>query len=118
LQEENGRVFDEMTKEAKANTLPLVIGPWTEGLAGISEKNFVRNGIDIEVLKHIVPLPLISEKAEDSLSLVKTGNEKVKTTLAGGYLTTDIKDFDPEQYDGIAVISKDASHFVKGANSF
>ena len=109
LQEENERVFDEVTEECKANMLSLVTSPWTEGWASAHDQILVRNGIDIEVLKNIVPLPLISEKAEDSLALFKTCNEKMKTTLAGGYLIVNIKDSNPEQCDNIVVISEDAS---------
>ena len=36
LQEENGRVLDEVTKVTKAKTLPLVNTTWTKGLDGVS----------------------------------------------------------------------------------
>ena len=56
----------------------------------------MRNGIDIRVLKDTIPLPLIPDNAEDSLALVKKGNNKVKTTLARGNLV------DPKQCDCVA----------------
>ena len=37
LQEEDGEVFDEVTEEAKDNTVPLVASAWTEGLDGVPE---------------------------------------------------------------------------------
>ena len=67
------------------------------------------NGIDIGVLKDIVPLPLILEKAEDSSALVKKGNEKVKIASAGGNLTH------PKQCGSVAFILEDASQISEGA---
>ena len=100
-------VFDEVIEEAKANTLPLVTSPWTEGLDGVPDQNFVRNGIDIGVLKDIVLLPSILEKAEDSLALVKKGNKKVKTSAGGNLI-------DPKQCDSVAFIAEDASQISDG----
>ena len=96
--------------------LPLVTSPWIEGLASVQDRNLGRNGIDIGVLKDTIPLPLISDKVVDFLALVKTGNEKVKRALAGGYLTSNMKDANPEQYDGVVVISEVASQIAEGTN--
>ena len=57
-------------EEPKANMLPLVTSPLTKGLASVRNWNLVRNGINIGVLKIIVPLPIILKKVEDSLALV------------------------------------------------
>lgn len=55
---------------------------------------------------------LVLGKAEDSLAGVKTGNKNVKTTSAGGYLTTDIEDLNPKQYNRIVVILEGANQFL------
>lgn len=79
LKEETGAAFDEVTEEAKANSLPLVPGAGTKGWDGVPDQNSIRNGIDGGVPKDIVPLPMVSDNAEDSLA-----NDKGQTTLAGG----------------------------------
>ena len=66
---------------------------WTEGLGGVLDQNSVRNGIDSGVPKDTVPLPLVSNNAEDSLA-----NNKVKTTPVGRSLA------DPKRCHCVAII--------------
>ena len=107
LQEENGEVFNEVTKEAKANLLPLVTRARTEGSDGVSSHNSIRNGIDGGAPKDIVPLPMVSDNAKDSLT-----NERVKTTPIGRSFA------DPKRCHRVAIISKDVNQNSKGANQF
>lgn len=59
-----------------------------------------------------VPLPLVADKTEGTLALVKSGSEKVKTTPAGEYLTAALNDFDPDQHDSLAAISDGANKLL------
>lgn len=49
--------------------------------------------------------PLVTDKSDSTVALVKSGSEIVKTTPAGEYLTAALNDFDPDQYEGLAAIS-------------
>ncbi|GER47133.1 kinesin like protein for actin based chloroplast movement 2 [Striga asiatica] len=59
-----------------------------------------------------VSSPLASVKAENSVALVKSGTDIVKTTPAGEYLTSALNDFDPDQYDSLAAISDGANKLL------
>lgn len=59
-----------------------------------------------------VPLPLLSDKSEGTVALVKPGTENIKRTPAGEYLTSALNDFDPEQYDSLAAISDGANKLL------
>lgn len=56
--------------------------------------------------------PLVSDRSDGTVALVKSGSEKVKSTPAGEYLTAALNDFDPEQYDGLAAISDGANKLL------
>lgn len=49
--------------------------------------------------------PLVTDKSDSTVALVKSGSKIVKTTPAGEYLTAALNDFDPDQYEGLAAIS-------------
>jgi len=107
LRKETRAAFEELTEEAKANPLPLVIRARTDGSDGVPNQNSIRNGIDGGAPKDTMPLPMVSDNAEDSLA-----NERVKTTLAEGSFA------DLKWYHHVAVISKDVNQNSKGANQF
>ncbi|XP_035835083.1 uncharacterized protein LOC110890794 isoform X1 [Helianthus annuus] len=50
-------------------------------------------------------LSQLKKKAGGTLALVKQGQDKIKSTPAGEYLTSALNDFDLEHYDGLAAIS-------------
>lgn len=52
------------------------------------------------------------KKTDGTLALVKTGQDKIKSTPAGEYLTSALNDFDLEQYDGLAAISDGANKLL------
>lgn len=60
----------------------------------------------------VAPLPLSADKTEGTVALVKSSSEKIKTTPAGEYLTAALNDFNPEQYDNLAVISDGANKLL------
>ena len=55
--------------------------------------------------------PLVTEKNDGTVALVKSDSEK-KITPAGEYLTTALNEFDPEQYDSLAAISDGANKLL------
>lgn len=58
-------------------------------------------------------VPFSTEKKTDgTLALVKPGQDKIKSTPAGEYLTSALNDFDLEQYDGLAAISDGANKLL------
>nr|XP_043638712.1 kinesin-like protein KIN-14A isoform X3 [Erigeron canadensis] len=58
-------------------------------------------------------VPFSAEKKTDgTVALVKPGQDKIKSTPAGEYLTSALNDFDPEQYDGLAAISDGANKLL------
>lgn len=56
--------------------------------------------------------PLTADKTENSVALVKSSPENVKTTPAGEYLTAALNEFDPEQYDSLAAVSDGANKLL------
>ena len=107
LREEMGVAFEELTEEAEANPLPLVIRAGTEGSDGVSNQNSIRNGVDDGAPKDTMPLPMVSDNAKDSLT-----NKRVKTTPTGRSFA------DPKWCHRVAIISKDVNQNSKGANQF
>lgn len=58
-------------------------------------------------------VPFSTEKKNDgTVALVKPGQDKIKSTPAGEYLTSALNDFDLEQYDGLAAISDGANKLL------
>ncbi|KAL9258554.1 Kinesin-like protein [Drosera capensis] len=87
LHRENEKLFDRLTK---ASSVGSSEGPSPEA----------------------VSVPRAADKVETSVALVKSGNQKVKSTPAGEYLTAALNDFDPEQYDSVAAISDGANKLL------
>lgn len=59
-----------------------------------------------------LPLPASQDKNENAGALVKSSNEKIKTTPAGEYLTAALADFDPDQFESFAAISDGANKLL------
>ena len=47
-----------------------------------------------------------------TLSLVKSGSQKMKTTPAGEYLTAALMDFNPDQYESLATVADGANKLL------
>ncbi|KAL9259705.1 Kinesin-like protein [Drosera capensis] len=96
LHQENEKLFDRLTKACSVGSSE-VSSPFSSGkLLG----------------QRAVSVPRAADKVETSVALVKSGNEKVKSTPAGEYLTAALNDFDPEQYDSVAAISDGANKLL------
>ncbi|XP_057971450.1 kinesin-like protein KIN-14B isoform X2 [Malania oleifera] len=111
LHEENEKLFDRLTEKATSAGSPQVSSPSSKGLLpardmGRNDSNKKGHSTDIS------PLPLVADKTEGTVALVKTGPENVKTTPAGDYLTAALNDFDPELYDSLAAISDGANKLL------
>ncbi|KAG8373431.1 hypothetical protein BUALT_Bualt11G0023600 [Buddleja alternifolia] len=113
LHEENEKLFDRLTEKASLAGSPQVSSPFPGGPPNQSRD---LGRIDSTSAKggpgDVVSLPLASAKTENSVALVKSGVDKVKTTPAGEYLTSALNDFDPEQYDSLAAISDGANKLL------
>ncbi|KAH9664383.1 kinesin-like protein KIN-14B [Citrus sinensis] len=108
LHEENEKLFDRLTEKASSLSSPL-----SKGSVNIQPRDMARNdnnnkGLPVDV----APLPLSADKTEGTVALVKSSSEKIKTTPAGEYLTAALNDFNPEQYDNLAVISDGANKLL------
>ncbi|XP_074568345.1 kinesin-like protein KIN-14L [Curcuma longa] len=57
-------------------------------------------------------VPGSHDKNENTGALVKSSNEKIKTTPAGEYLTAALGDFDPDQFESFAAISDGANKLL------
>ncbi|KAM0008613.1 hypothetical protein Hdeb2414_s0109g00797611 [Helianthus debilis subsp. tardiflorus] len=58
-------------------------------------------------------VPFSAEKnADGTLALVKPGQDKIKSTPAGEYLTSALNDFDLEHYEGLPAISDGANKLL------
>ncbi|XP_019177353.1 PREDICTED: kinesin-like protein KIN-14B isoform X2 [Ipomoea nil] len=112
LHEENEKLFDRLTEKASLAGSPQVSSPSPKEPTiqsrdmGRNDNNIKGRGVDE------VPLPLVSNKSEGTVALVKAGTENIKRTPAGEYLTSALNDFDPEQYDSLAAISDGANKLL------
>lgn len=112
LHEENEKLFDRLTEKASLVSAPQS-SPLSKGSVNVQPRDMARNdsnnkGIPVDV----APLSLSADKTEGTVALVKSGSEKIKTTPAGEYLTAALNDFNPEQYDNLAVISDGANKLL------
>ncbi|KAK9064661.1 hypothetical protein SSX86_016043 [Deinandra increscens subsp. villosa] len=69
------------------------------------------NSNNKEAVMDVVPFSA-EKKTDGTLALVKPGQDKIKSTPAGEYLTSALNDFDLEQYDGLAAISDGANKLL------
>ncbi|KZV53775.1 hypothetical protein F511_00041 [Dorcoceras hygrometricum] len=112
LHEENEKLFDRLTEKASLVGSPQVSSPSLRGSLSqpqdIGRNNNTakgRSGGDGS-------LQLTPDKTDGTITLVKSDNDKVKTTPAGEYLTSALNDFDPEQFDSLAAISDGANKLL------
>ncbi|KAI3862879.1 hypothetical protein MKW92_021464 [Papaver armeniacum] len=109
LHEENEKLFDRLTEKASLAGSPQVSSPSAKGLVNqTASRNVQSKGNPTDVLA----LPAPAEKTNSSVALVKSGNDKVKMTAAGEYLTAALMEFDPEQYDGLAALADGANKLL------
>ncbi|KAK9231476.1 hypothetical protein WN943_021711 [Citrus x changshan-huyou] len=113
LHEENEKLFDRLTEKASSVSSPQLSSPLSKGSVNVQPRDMARNdnnnkGLPVDV----APLPLSADKTEGTVALVKSSSEKIKTTPAGEYLTAALNDFNPEQYDNLAVISDGANKLL------
>ncbi|CAA0821026.1 Kinesin-like protein KCA1 [Striga hermonthica] len=112
LHEENEKLFDRLTEKASLAGSPQVSSPSTRGLSSLSHDMGRNDSMNPKGRPGDVSSPLASAKAENSVALVKSGTDIVKTTPAGEYLTSALNDFDPDQYDSLAAISDGANKLL------
>lgn len=113
LHEENEKLFDRLTEKASLVSSPKLSSPLSKGSANVQPRDMARNDSNNRRLPvDVAPLPLSADKTEGTVALVKSGSEKIKTTPAGEYLTAALNDFNPEQYDNLAVISDGANKLL------
>ncbi|KAH9712734.1 kinesin-like protein KIN-14B [Citrus sinensis] len=113
LHEENEKLFDRLTEKASSVSSPQLSSPLSKGSVNVQPRDMARNDINNKGLPvDVAPLPLSADKTEGTVALVKSSSEKIKTTPAGEYLTAALNDFNPEQYDNLAVISDGANKLL------
>lgn len=109
LHEENEKLFERLTEKASSigSQQTLMAPPKNLNQAHDQARNNSNNK------EHTMEVaPFSAEKNDGTLALVKPGNEKIKSTPAGEYLTSALNDFDLEQYDGLAAISDGANKLL------
>ncbi|KAL1209028.1 Kinesin-like protein KIN-14A [Cardamine amara subsp. amara] len=105
LHEENEKLFDRLTEKSVAvSTQVLSPSP------NIQPANVHSTGEAFPT--EAAALPSTANKNDGAITLVKSGNELVKTTPAGEYLTAALNDFDPEEYEGLAAIADGANKLL------
>ncbi|XP_018806729.1 kinesin-like protein KIN-14B [Juglans regia] len=115
LHEENEKLFDRLTEKAASLGSAQASSPLPRGSVNVQPRDQGRidnNNYNKGRSMDAVPLPLVADKTDGTLALVKSGFEKVKTTPAGEYLTAALNDFDPEQHDSLAAISDGANKLL------
>ncbi|KAL3630462.1 Kinesin-like protein KIN-14B [Castilleja foliolosa] len=112
LHEENEKLFDRLTEKASVAGSPQVSSPSPRGPLNQSRDSGRNDSMNPKGRPGDVSSPLASAKVENSLALVKSGTDIVKTTPAGDYLTSALNDFDPEQYDSLAAVSDGANKLL------
>lgn len=110
LHEENEKLFERLTEKASSLGSQLALGAPPKNLnqspdVGRTDSNNKERAMDV--------VPFSAEKKIDgTVALVKQGQDKIKSTPAGEYLTSALNDFDLEQYDGPAAISDGANKLL------
>ncbi|CAH1413938.1 unnamed protein product [Lactuca virosa] len=110
LHEENEKLFERLTEKATTMGSQLALGapPKIQNQANEIGRN------DINNKEHTTTdvVPFSPKKPDGTLALVKPGQDKIKSTPAGEYLTSALNEFDLEQYDGLAAISDGANKLL------
>ncbi|GJZ00935.1 kinesin-like protein KIN-14B [Tanacetum coccineum] len=107
LHEENEKLFERLTEKASSMGSQQALGAPPKNLNQSPDigSNNKERALDV--------VPFSAEKKTDgTLALVKPGQDKIKSTPAGEYLTSALNDFDLEQYDGLAAISDGANKLL------
>ncbi|KAG8642825.1 hypothetical protein MANES_12G126900v8 [Manihot esculenta] len=113
LHEENEKLFDRLTEKASLGGSPQMSSPFSIGTINSQSRDMGRNDSNNKGRSmDAIASPLVSDRSDGTVALVKSGSEKVKSTPAGEYLTAALNDFDPEQYDGLAAISDGANKLL------
>lgn len=112
LHEENEKLFDRLTEKASSVSSPQLSSPLSKGSVNVQPRDMARNDNNKGLPVDVATLPLSADKTEGTIALVKSSSEKIKTTPAGEYLTAALNDFNPEQYDNLAVISDGANKLL------
>ncbi|MFS8017713.1 putative minus-end-directed kinesin ATPase [Helianthus anomalus] len=107
LHEENEKLFERLTEKASSIGSQQALGAPPKNLNQSPDpgSNNKEGAMDV--------VPFSAEKkADGTLALVKQGQDKIKSTPAGDYLTSALNDFDLEHYDGLAAISDGANKLL------
>nr|XP_043638711.1 kinesin-like protein KIN-14B isoform X2 [Erigeron canadensis] len=96
LHEENEKLFERLTEKASSIGSQQALPAPPKNLDETHDlgSNNKERAMDV--------VPFSAEKKTDgTVALVKPGQDKIKSTPAGEYLTSALNDFDPEQYDAV-----------------
>ncbi|XP_071702854.1 kinesin-like protein KIN-14B [Rutidosis leptorrhynchoides] len=107
LHEENEKLFERLTEKASSVGSQQALAAPPKNLTQAHDLGSNNKDRTMDVV------PFSTEKKNDgTLALVKPGQDKIKSTPAGEYLTSALNDFDLEQYDGLAAISDGANKLL------
>ncbi|CAL0311857.1 unnamed protein product [Lupinus luteus] len=115
LHEENEKLFDRLTDKVPLAGSTQLSSSLPTGSANVHPRDMGRIDTSNNARAHssdVFPSPLVTDKSDDTVGLVKSGPEKVMTTPAGEYLTSALNDFNPDQYEGFAAISDGANKLL------
>ncbi|THU70314.1 hypothetical protein C4D60_Mb08t23690 [Musa balbisiana] len=112
LHQENEKLFDKLTEKSSFGGSPQVSSPAVGRTVDIQGRDLNRGENSRGPSTNALPLPASQDKNENTGALVKSSNEKIKTTPAGEYLTAALADFDPDQFESFAAISDGANKLL------
>ncbi|XP_047321964.1 kinesin-like protein KIN-14B [Impatiens glandulifera] len=114
LHDENEKLFDRLTEKANLAATTQVSSPLPNATPTTIQAQDVGriDGDNKGSSLHGSSSPLVTDKNEGTVALVKSGAEKIKSTPAGEYLTAALNDFDPDEYDSLATISDGANKLL------
>lgn len=107
LHEENEKLFERLTEKASSIGSQLALGAPPPKIQ--NQANEI-GSVNKEQTTDVVPFS--PKKPDGTVALVKPGQDKLKSTPAGEYLTSALNEFDIEQYDGLAAISDGANKLL------
>ncbi|CAL9777500.1 unnamed protein product [Musa acuminata subsp. burmannicoides] len=112
LHQENEKLFDKLTEKSSFGGSPQVSSPAVGRTVDIQGGDLNRGENSRGRSTNALLLPASQDKNENAGALVKSSNEKIKTTPAGEYLTAALADFDPDQFESFAAISDGANKLL------
>ncbi|URE38463.1 KISc [Musa troglodytarum] len=112
LHQENEKLFDKLTEKSSFGGSPQVSSPAVGRTVDIQGRDLNRGENSRGPSTNALPLLASQDKNENTGALVKSSNEKIKTTPAGEYLTAALADFDPDQFESFAAISDGANKLL------